>query len=146
MDIENITKLVKLFDDAGLSVLDLKDADFTLRLEKILSTNKHMVTSTTETIEPTCILETDSANVCVDFNELVEIKSPMIGVVYLSPSPGEKPYVEIGDRVKKGDVLCLIEAMKVFNEVISEYDGEIVDICIGDGQVAEFSQVLFKIY
>ena len=69
----------------------------------------------------------------------------MVGVFYSAPSPGATPYVSIGSKVKKGDVLCIIEAMKLMNEITSDFDGEIVDICVMDGDVVEYGQPLFKI-
>ena len=75
----------------------------------------------------------------------VYVKSPTVGVFYAAPAPGSKPFVSIGDRVKKGDVLCIVEAMKLMNEIISETDGEIKEICVGNGQVVEYDQPLFRI-
>ena len=82
----------------------------------------------------------------VNFNHVTELKSPMVGTVYVSPSPGAEPYVKIGDKVKKGQVLCLIEAMKLMNEYTAPQDGEIVDINIHDGDLVEYGQCLFTIY
>ncbi len=73
-----------------------------------------------------------------------EIKSPMVGVFYTSPSPDAEPYVTVGSKVKKGDVVCIIEAMKLMNEITADKDGEIAEICVDNGQVVEFSQVLFR--
>ena len=73
-----------------------------------------------------------------------EIKSPMVGVFYTSPSPDAEPYVSVGSKVKKGDVICIIEAMKLMNEITADKDGEIAEICVDNGQVVEFSQVLFR--
>ncbi len=70
----------------------------------------------------------------------------MVGVFYAAPAPGAQPYVSIGSKVKAGDVLCLIEAMKLMNEITAEKDGEIVDICAQDGQIVEFGQTVFKIF
>jgi len=67
-------------------------------------------------------------------------------VFYAAPSPGSAPFVKVGDKVKKGTVLCIIEAMKLMNEICSEYDGEIVDICVENEQIVEYGQTLFKIY
>jgi acetyl-CoA carboxylase biotin carboxyl carrier protein len=75
----------------------------------------------------------------------VDVKSPMVGVFYTSPSPEAEVFVRIGDTVKKGDVLCILEAMKLMNEVQAEMDGRITDICAANGDVVEFGQVLFKI-
>ena len=74
-----------------------------------------------------------------------DIKSPMVGVYYSSPSPEADPFVRIGDMVKKGDVLCILEAMKLMNEITAEQDGKIADICAKNGDVVEFGQVLFKV-
>ena len=69
----------------------------------------------------------------------------MVGVFYTSPSPDTKPFVEIGQRVKKGDVVCIIEAMKLMNELTADQDGEVVDICVNNGEVVEYGQPLFKL-
>ena len=82
----------------------------------------------------------------VDFNDVFEAKSPLVGVFYAAPSPGAEPFVRVGSHVKKGDVLCIVEAMKLMNEIQAERDGEIVDICAHDGDVVEFGQTLFKLY
>lgn len=73
------------------------------------------------------------------------VNSPMVGVFYAAPSPDKEPYVTVGSKVKKGDVLCLVEAMKLMNEVTAEQSGEIVKICVENGQVVEFGQPLFMI-
>ena len=82
----------------------------------------------------------------VDFNGMRELKSPMVGVVYTAPEPGAEPFVHIGSKVKKGQTLCILEAMKLMNEYTAPEDGEIVDICIENQQLVEYGQVLFKIY
>lgn len=71
--------------------------------------------------------------------------SPMVGVFYSAPSPQSKPFVEVGSRVKKGDVLCIVEAMKLMNEITAELDGEIVEVCAASGDVVEYGQTLFRI-
>ena len=72
------------------------------------------------------------------------VKSPMVGTFYTKPSPTSNPYVEIGKDVKKGDTLCIIEAMKLMNEIYAETDGTITEVCLNDGDVAEYAQVLFR--
>ena len=74
-----------------------------------------------------------------------EIKSPMVGTFYLSPAPDADPYVEVGSAVKKGQVLCIIEAMKLMNEIESEHDGKIVEILVENAQPVEYNQPLFRI-
>lgn len=73
------------------------------------------------------------------------IKSPMVGTFYSKPSPTSEAFVKVGDTVKKGDTLCIIEAMKLMNEIEAEYDGEIAEILIKDGEVVEFGTPLFRI-
>lgn len=74
-----------------------------------------------------------------------EIKAPMVGTFYSKSSPTAKPFVSVGDKVKKGDVVCIIEAMKLMNEIESEFDGEIVEICKKDEDMCEYGECLFKI-
>ena len=73
------------------------------------------------------------------------IKSPMVGTFYLKPSPTAEPYIEIGKEVKKGDVLCIIEAMKLMNEIESEYTGKVTEILVKDGETVEYGTPLFRI-
>ncbi len=76
---------------------------------------------------------------------LIDVKSPMLGVFYASSSSEAAPFVKIGDRIKKGQVLCIIEAMKLMNEILAEKDGEISSVCVENGQIAEFGQTIFTI-
>ena len=73
------------------------------------------------------------------------VKSPMVGTFYLKPDPNSVPYVEVGQTVKKGDVLCIIEAMKLMNEIESEFDGTISEILVKDGEMVEYGKPLFRI-
>src|SRR6476661_1023395 len=75
----------------------------------------------------------------------LEVKSPMVGTFYKSPEPGAKAYVGVGDRVSKGQILCIIEAMKIMNEIESEYSGVVKEINVQDAQPVEYGQVLFRI-
>jgi acetyl-CoA carboxylase biotin carboxyl carrier protein len=77
--------------------------------------------------------------------ELAIVKSPIVGTFYRSPEPGAKAFVDVGDSVKKGQVLCIIEAMKLMNEIDSEYDGEIVNIYVENGQAVQYGERLFAI-
>jgi acetyl-CoA carboxylase biotin carboxyl carrier protein len=76
---------------------------------------------------------------------LLEIKSPMVGTFYGAPEPGARPYVAVGDRVSKGQVVCIIEAMKIMNELEAELDGVVREIAVGDAQPVEYGQVLFRV-
>lgn len=75
----------------------------------------------------------------------VEVTAPMVGVFYAAPAPGDEPFVHVGSKVKAGETLCIIEAMKVLNEVTAESDGEVLEICVADGDLVEFGSCLMRI-
>lgn len=93
-------------------------------------------TETAKTEEPS--LETDETN-------LLKIESPMVGTFYAAPSPEEPPYVQVGDKVKEESIVCIVEAMKLFNEIEAETKGEIVEILVENGQLVEYGQPLFLV-
>lgn len=74
-----------------------------------------------------------------------EVTAPMVGVFYAAPAPGDEPFVHVGSKVKVGETLCIIEAMKVLNEVTAEADGEVLEICVADGDLVEFGSCLMRI-
>ena len=74
-----------------------------------------------------------------------EVTAPMVGVFYAAPAPGDEPFVRVGSKVKTGETLCIIEAMKVLNEVTAEADGEVLEICVADGDLVEFGSCLMRI-
>ena len=84
----------------------------------------------------------ESANLSKDY---IEQKAPLVGTFYISPKPGEPAFVNVGDRISKGQTLCIIEAMKIFNEIESDFDGTVVEILIDDASPVEFDQPLFRI-
>ena len=86
------------------------------------------------------------ADEALDMAHTTAVRAPMVGVFYAAPAPGAEPFVHVGSKVKKGETLCVIEAMKVMNEVTAEADGEIVDICVKDGDLVEYGCCLMKIY
>ena len=78
-------------------------------------------------------------------SNLLEVKSPMVGTYYGAPEPGAKPYISVGDRISKGQILCIIEAMKIMNEIESEFDGVVKEISAENAHPVEYGQVLFRI-
>jgi acetyl-CoA carboxylase biotin carboxyl carrier protein len=78
-------------------------------------------------------------------SSLLEIKSPMVGTYYSAPEPGAKPYVSVGDRISKGQIVCIIEAMKIMNELESEFDGVVREVAVTDAHPVEYGQALFRI-
>ncbi|MEE0682504.1 MAG: acetyl-CoA carboxylase biotin carboxyl carrier protein [Candidatus Gastranaerophilaceae bacterium] len=152
MNIKTIRELAKILKDTNLTALELVEGETRIRLERSPNTQPPMQTDTAINgsiqagrQEPYTIPGGDG-DPGMDFNDVYAVASPMVGVFYAAPAPGKEPYVRTGSRVKKGDILCIIEAMKLMNEITAERDGEIVDICANDGDVVEFGQTLFKIY
>ena len=91
------------------------------------------------------LVENASAPVKAEESNLLDITSPMVGTFYRKPAVDADAYVEVGDVVKKGDVLCIVEAMKLMNEIVSEHSGKISEICLADAKMVEYGEVLFKI-
>ncbi len=138
-------KIKKLMDDMGNSKLTSINIDFPdgtkISMQKDAVQEKIVVTETAKDVvekekEKIPEISKPSGNI---------VKSPMVGTFYLKPSPTSEPYVEIGKTVKKGDTLCIIEAMKLMNEIESEYQGKIKEILVEDGKPVEYGTELFII-
>ena len=144
MNIRQIRELAQIVRENGLSALEISENDSKIRIEcargEVVAAPATAAVQVSEAPAP--VIREEAA---VDFNRVHEIKSPMVGVFYASPSPDAKPFVEVGQKVKKGDVVCIIEAMKLMNELTADQDGEVVDICVSNGDVVEYGQPLFKL-
>jgi len=143
MNIEDIRSLAEILNANGLTSLEVNEGSTRVRLEKA---SQPAPPQTPQIPAPSPAAEANPTGQPIDFNRIAEVKSPLVGVFYSAPSPDSETFVSIGSKVKKGDVLCIIESMKLMNEVLAEQDGEIVDICIKNGDIAEFGQVLFKMF
>lgn len=146
MNLKNIRELVRLLEHSNLTVLEVSEADTKIHLEKSPAPQQAQDLPVYKPQQPEAPAAIKAPDGAVDFNNIVEIKSPMVGVYYSASSPDAKPFVSVGSKVKKGDVLCVIEAMKLMNEITAEVDGEIVDVCVENGQVVEYAQILFKVF
>jgi len=144
MELKKVRELVKIMEGNNISTLELTEGDVKIRLEKgsCSQVGSNIVSSNKAKVEVSAPLISES----IGYNEHsdIEVKSPMVGVFYKGPSPTSEPFVKIGSKVKKGDVLCIIEAMKLMNEIYAEQDGTISEVCLNDGDIAEYSQVLFR--
>lgn len=145
MDYNEIKKLIT---DIGESKVDEVNLEFPDGIKISVKKNNQIIKEIIKQ-NPNEILENKEQTIetkQTTTNENYQIvKSPMVGTFYLKPSPTEKPYVEIGQTIKKGETLCIIEAMKLMNEIESEYAGEIVEILVKDGETVEYGTPLFKI-
>jgi acetyl-CoA carboxylase biotin carboxyl carrier protein len=137
-------KIIEIFDNSKANVLEFENEEFRIFLDKSSKTAPAATVQTSvETETPKVIQKVEAKPECEVEGEL--ITSPMVGTFYQSPSPDSPPYVKVGDKVKKGQTLCIIEAMKIMNELEAEFDCEILDILVEDGQPVEFDTPLFKV-
>ena len=142
-DIEYIEKLAKVLADNSLTEISLEDGEqaITLRNEVV------GVTVAAPVAQPQAV-QPAQASAPAEQKEVKKGKpltSPMVGTFYSAPSPDADPFVKVGQTIKEGDVVCIVEAMKLMNEIESEFSGKIVEICVQDGQPVEFGQVLMYI-
>ena len=155
LDYNQIKELIKEIDSSSLRVFELENNEMKLKLSKNEENSlykENVITATTSEDSTVFTKETKTTTeeTLVEDEELIEenlniVKSPLVGTYYSSSTPGGAPYVEVGSKVKKGDVLCIVEAMKIMNEITSEVDGEIVEALRSDEEIVEFGMELFKI-
>ncbi len=148
MDIKEIKELIEAFSKSGLTKLEIEQGEFSLKLKK--ETQEIKVVQANHSEAPPVVVSKQTEDKPVREPEqeedgLIYVTSPIIGTFYRAPSPDSDPFVEVGTRVKKGDVLCIVEAMKIMNEIESEHNGVIVKIFPKNGESVEFGQKLFAI-
>ena len=137
-EIEEITKYLK---DKGLSEITIETKDGKITIKK----DAQGVVKTSSVPAQEGSHKHTHAEVETQKSKFYEVTSPMVGTFYMAPSPGSEPFIKIGSKVKTGDVLCIIEAMKIMNELPSEASGVITEIVAKDNQTVEFGQVLMRI-
>ena len=146
MKIDEIKELIQALEASSLTSLEISQGETSVKLEK-------------NYMQPSAILQAAPAEQPVVMTNATSVVSseaapavqkkgsavscPLVGVFYAAPSPNDAPFVAVGDTVKKGDVLCIVEAMKLMNEITAEEDGVIIEICAENGQVVEYGQPLF---
>ena len=149
-NLDYIEKLVKMVSDSELTELTLEEKDSAIVIRK----EKEVVQA--QTIVPQAIAAAPAPVVASapavateekkeDAPKGTPITSPMVGTFYKASSPGAKPFVEVGQSISKGDVVCIVEAMKLMNEIESEVSGTVTQICVEDGQSVEYGQVLMYV-
>ena len=156
----NYEDIKKLIDDMGNSKLDSLELEFPdgVKISMTKNTKKMNVsTSTSQVIEASApmtvpVIQTNTENSLVAVSKESEkeenlkiIKSPMVGTFYASSSPDKEPFVKIGDKIHKGQVVCIVEAMKLMNEIESEFDGEVVEICVNNEDIVEYGMPIIKL-
>jgi acetyl-CoA carboxylase biotin carboxyl carrier protein len=146
MTFEEIKELIEVFDKSGLAKLSVKEGEFKIELDKNrastpVSTPVSIQAPQAQISTPSQVVETKSQ---IDDNSDY-ITSPMVGTFYEAPSPTSDSYVKVGDKVKAGQTVCIVEAMKIMNEIQAEFDCEILEILVEDGQAVEFDTPLYKV-
>ena len=152
MDIRKVKKLIELLEESNVDEIEIHEGEESVRI------SRHSSVTPTQTIvhvpgsnlgqtaggKPGAgFVETAAGSPEAEAGSL--IKSPMVGIFYLSPTPDEHPFVEVGQSVKKGDVLCIIEAMKIMNQIESDVSGIVQRILVENGEPVEYGQLMFVI-
>ena len=147
MKFNEIKELIEIFNDSNLSKLNITQDKFKITLDKSVETTAlaPVVSAPVVQAVSTPVVETPKVQESAVKKEGEEITSPMVGTFYESPSPDSPAYVKVGSKVKKGDTLCILEAMKIMNELEAEFDCEIVEILVKDGQAVEYDTPLFLV-
>ena len=155
MDNELLKKAVKLFKDLELTEICLKDDGCEIHLKKDHGTPyavpQMLPAQGLPQLPEQGMKDLPAQNMNefageeIAYQNCTEIKAPLVGVFYAAKSPDSAPFVKLGDKVRKGEVVCIIEAMKMMNEVCADCDGIVIDICAENGRIVEFGQPLFKL-
>ncbi|MGA2265892.1 MAG: acetyl-CoA carboxylase biotin carboxyl carrier protein [Phycisphaerae bacterium] len=141
MDMEQIRQLVQLMIDNDLSELNIADGERTISLKRGTAAAVAVAAPQAVAAAPAATPAAPAAPAEV----LLEIKSPMVGTFYAAPSPDAEPFVAAGDSIGADTVVCIIEAMKVMNEIKAECAGTLVEVCVKNAQPVEYGQVLFRV-
>ncbi len=157
MDLKEIQNLIKFVSNSGVAEVKLETGEIKITIRTTLEGNSPDITYVQQApmqqaipqvaapVAPAAVPATPAAPAADDNAKYVTIKSPMIGTFYRKPAPDKAPFAEVGATINKGDVLCVVEAMKLFNEIESEVSGKIVKILVDDMSPVEFDQPLFLV-
>jgi len=154
MDLDFLERLIKALDESSLDSLEIERGGTRVRLSKtpqhtVVSMPNQMSAPAPAALAPAPAAAPVANEVAVaaatPTSNLLDITSPMVGTFYSGPAPDAPPYADVGTRVKTGDTLCIIEAMKLMNELECEVKGTIVEVCVENAQPVEYGQLLFRV-
>lgn len=156
MDSKRLAEIADVMEDRGLTRVRVEEPDGTaVELERASAAQPVAVPVpmpgavaaqvAAPTVAPAAPEPATQAPAAAPEPKGTEVTAPMVGVFYAAPAPGDEPFVRVGSKVKAGETLCIIEAMKVLNEVTAEADGEVLEICVADGDLVEFGSCLMRI-
>src|SRR5699024_1749920 len=161
LKVQELREIIRLIDQSSISEFVYENDGSTITIKK--PTVREQVNVVEEVIQTPPVVqappvekkeevvkevpkqETDTEVAEVDDENVVEIVSPMVGTFYRKLSPESDPYVKVGDKIDESTIVCIVEAMKLFNEIEAETTGEIVEVLVGDGELVEYGQALFKV-
>ena len=149
MDYSEIRKLVQLVEKSAISSLEIEEGELSIRIEKhgppaVYAPPVHYAAGVQPAPAAPAHLPAAPAAAAAA-SHLLEVKAPMVGTFYRSAGPDKEPFVKVGDRINPGQTLCILEAMKIMNEIESEVGGKVVEILVENTQPVQFDQVLFRI-
>ncbi|MBU3014293.1 acetyl-CoA carboxylase biotin carboxyl carrier protein [Poseidonibacter lekithochrous] len=150
MDFKEIKELIRVFDKSELNKLKVKDGEFEISMQTGFEGGTVVTSSTPVVAAPVAVTasETTTATAVTTAPAAtsgITIDSPMVGTYYSSPSPEAPTFIKVGDTVKKGQTLCILEAMKIMNEVEAEFDCKIIEMLVKDGDPVEFDMPIFTV-
>jgi acetyl-CoA carboxylase biotin carboxyl carrier protein len=153
LDIREIQRLVKMVERSDITEIEIEEKGFKVRISKqsnhsepaIIYGVPSMLSATPQLSSAASTEPSHAEPVSAPKAGIVDVKSPMVGTIYRSPSPDAEVYVRVGDHIEPGRVLCIVEAMKLMNEIEAEISGTITEILTENAQPVEFGQVLFRI-
>lgn len=149
MDLRKIKKLIELLQSSGIAEIEIAEGKESVRVRTSTMNSQagSPILSHQTALVPTSLSGPGAMNevLAEPHKEQITITSPMVGTVYLAPKPGAKPFLEVGQVIKAGNVVCLIEAMKMFNQIEADKPGKIVSILVENGESVEYGQPLFML-
>jgi len=143
VDIRKVKKLIEMLEASDLEELEITEGEESVKLVKKSSRSEVLIQNQSEPVSATESEVVEEKKVSESAGE--KITSPMVGTFYSSSSPGSEPFIKIGDEVKEGDVVCIVEAMKMMNEIKSDFSGKVSEILVNNSDPVEFGQALFII-
>ena len=153
MDIRKVKKLIELLDESGIAEIEISEGDDSVRISRYAPGIPQATYAAPAAAPPAAVATTPAAPPAAPpltapaevEEDGYAVTAPMVGTFYSSTSPGAAPFVQVGDRVGEGDTLCIIEAMKMMNQIESEISGTIKSIRVQNGEPVEYGQVLFVV-
>jgi acetyl-CoA carboxylase biotin carboxyl carrier protein len=152
VDIRKVKKLIELLEESGISEIEISEGEESVRISRYPQSGTVNVAAAPMALAPQATAAPPAAPAAGSAAPLPppasrgqQVTAPMVGTFYSGPAPGAKPFVEVGSEVKPGDALCVIEAMKMMNQIESEFAGRVVSVLVENGNPVEFGQPLFVI-